>query len=164
MDKQYLDFTIYQPQEAPTEAEIDEIEKLLGAKIPDDFLDFLNHANGGSMNYCIEVREVKDTLSFCSIFSSKKLKNYGHPYETFIYEILQSRKNLKTPKEVLPFAVDGGGSILFLDLTEEGNGRVVAFIHGLPEWTGSESNDTFMILATSFKDYLGKLFECDDFA
>lgn len=97
------------------------------------------------MNYCIEIAEVKDVLSFSSIFSTKKSNNYGNPYNTFIYEILECRKLFQIPKEVVPFAVDGGGSLIFLDLTEKGNGQIVAFIHGLPEWTGRASTDIFVV-------------------
>jgi hypothetical protein len=125
--------------------------------------DFLTHANGGSMNYCIEIAEINDVLSFCSIFSTKSLNSSGTKYSTFVYEILQSRNIFKIPNEVLPFAIDGGGSTLFLDLTEQVNGRIVAFIHGLPGWTGRSGVDTFIEIAPSFNIYLGKLFVCEDF-
>lgn len=160
--KKFREFIIYKPQEPPTKSEIEEIESFLGAKLPFEFVEFLNYANGGVMNYCVEIAQINDILSFCSIFSTKKLNSYGTKHETFIHEIFECREIFKTPKEVLPFAIDGGGSLLFLDLTKGGKSRVVAFVHGLPEWTGRLGEDNFIEIAPNFENYLQMLFECDD--
>lgn len=163
MEKVFRNFIIYNPQEPPTEEEINAIETLLEAKLPQEFLDFLTFANGGTFNYCIEIPQINDVLSFCSIFSTKDKNSFDNIYETFIYEIKEYRKSFNLPPQVLPFAVDGGGSPLFLDLTESGKGRIVAFVHGLPEWTGRAGEDAFIEIASGFDSYLEKLSECEDF-
>ena len=47
-------------------------------------------------------------------------------------EIRSAREYVKIPQGVLPFARDGGGSVVYLDLSREGNGRVVAFVMDRP--------------------------------
>jgi hypothetical protein len=42
---------------------------------------------------------------------------------TFVGEIRSAREYVKIPQGVLPFARDGGGSVVYLDLSLEGNGR-----------------------------------------
>lgn len=141
----------------PKKSELKAIEDLLGTELPEDFLEFLNVANGGYIEYVIDVsfREGKtEPLSFCSIFSTEPGDFCD---ETFIGEIKSEREYAKIPNKILPFARDGGGSIVYLDLTDEGNGRVVAFVQGLPEWTGLRTESEFIQLAASFEEYIRKL-------
>jgi hypothetical protein len=72
-------------------------------------------------------------------------------------EIRSAREYQKVPPGVLPFARDGGGSLVYLDLSPEGRGRVVAFVEGLPEWTGRRTESAFIELASSFDEYVIKL-------
>ena len=72
-------------------------------------------------------------------------------------ELRSAREYQKLPRGVLPFARDGGGSMVYLDLSAEGRGRVVAFVDGLPEWTGLRTEPAFVELAPSFEEYVRKL-------
>jgi len=112
----------------PKKSELKAIEDLLGTELPEDFLDSIFSTEPGD---------------FCD--------------ETFIGEIKSEREYAKIPNKILPFARDGGGSIVYLDLTDEGNGRVVAFVQGLPEWTGLRTESEFIQLAASFEEYIRKL-------
>lgn len=76
---------------------------------------------------------------------------------TFVGEIRAARQYQEAPPGILPFARNGGGSMVYLDLTEEGKGRVVAFVEGLPEWTGLRTQSAFIELASSFDEYVDKL-------
>lgn len=78
--------------------------------------------------------------------------------------MLSDRENVVSiPEKVLPFALDGGNSSgVYLDLTLEGKGRIVAFVHGLPEWIGRERQDKFVEIAANFNQYLELLYENDD--
>ena len=62
-----------------------------------------------------------------------------------------------TPRALLPFAQDGCGSSVFLDLTPEGRGSVLAFVRGLPSWTGLRSDSVWLPLAESFDAYVSML-------
>jgi hypothetical protein len=140
----------------PTAAEFAAIELLLGARLPSSFRDFLRLANGGYLEYQIDV-PVGDgrtePLSFCDIFSAADIDEFG----TLVGETRAARKNFGAPPGVLPFARDGGGSMVFLDLSPSGNGRVVAFVEGLPAWTGLRTESAFVELARTFDEYVDKL-------
>jgi hypothetical protein len=142
---------------APSPEQVAAIEALLGATLPQSFRDFLRVANGGSVAYVIDVptgNGKNEPLSFSGVFSA----NEGtFADDTFVGEIRSGREYAKIPVGVLPFACDGGGSTVYLDLTPEGRGRVVAFVHGLPEWAGGGTDSAFLALAASFDDYVGKL-------
>ena len=142
---------------APTEQELAEIERLLGAKLPASFREFLKVANGGYLEYVIDVpfgEGKSEPLSFCSIFSAGEGEFCD---ETFVGEIRAAREYQDAPPGVLPFARDGGGSIAFLDLSPKGGRRVVAFVEGLPAWAGLRTESAFVELASSFDAYVGRL-------
>jgi hypothetical protein len=142
---------------APGKEQLAAIEDLLGAALPASFREFLQVANGGYLKYVIDVAfgdGKSEPLSFCGIFSAE---NGDFCDETFVGEIRSSREYQKIPPGVLPFARDGGGSMVYLDLSPEGNGRVIAFVEGLPEWTGLRTKSEYIELASSFDDYVNKL-------
>lgn len=142
---------------APTEGELRAVESLLGARLPESFRDFLQVANGGNVEYVIDVplgNGNTEPLCFCGVFSCRQGKFCD---ETFVGEIRAGREYTKIPPGVLPFARDGGGSIVYLDLSGEGRGRVVAFVEGLPEWTGLRNESAFIELAPSFDEYVANL-------
>ena len=147
---------------AATPQEIEDIESLLGEKLPEDFLDFLEIANGAYLNACIRIPPDDEELSFCTIYQTGKDESRGYGYETFIGEIQMERQHKNTPKEVLPFARDGGSSVVYLDLTAEGNGRVVAYVHGLPDWASPHQEDRYIVLAPDFLSYTKLLYKCED--
>jgi cell wall assembly regulator SMI1 len=143
---------------APTAAEISSIETLLGASLPTSFVEFLAVANGGYLEYAIDVpmdNGSTESLSFCGIFSTD---DGTFCDETFVGEIRSGREYAQIPQGVLPFARDGGGSMVYLDLSPEGKGRVVAFVTGLPAWAGKRQESTFITLASSFDGYVEKLY------
>jgi hypothetical protein len=61
------------------------------------------------------------------------------------------------PRQVVPFARDGDGSAVCLDLTGKGRGRVVAYVLGLPAGTGCGQADALVTVAPDFERYLAAL-------
>jgi SMI1 / KNR4 family (SUKH-1) len=153
----YRHLAIKRAKPSPTDTHLAAIETLLDAHLPASFRDFLRVANGGYLEYVIDVPTgtgKTEPLCFCSLF----LADEGTFCDgTLIGEIRSAREYLKIPQGVLPFARDGGGSIVYLDLSPKGNGRVVAFVTGLPEWAGSRTESAFIELASSFDEYVAKL-------
>jgi len=137
---------------APTRPQLAAIESLLGARLPEPYVEFLRVANGGYVEYAIDVPVAPgstEPMSFSSIFAAADL-----PEETRV-----AREISKIPAGVLPFARTGGDSVAYLDLTPEGAGRVVAFVTSLPEWTGSSRHEpAFIPLADSFDAFVAKLY------
>jgi len=143
----------------PTPEEIAAIESALGSVLPSDVREFLQVANGAYVDYSITVRtpETEEPVCFCGIFSTQ-----GDELESFLGELKAFREHWRLPPAILPFARDGGGSYVFLDLTPEGGGAVVTFIEGLPGWTGLTQTSGLVRLADSFSDYVDKLYREPD--
>jgi hypothetical protein len=153
----YRHLAIESAKPAPTESQLASIEALLGARLPVSFRDYLRVANGGYLEYVIDVpmgSGKTELISFCGLFSADEGTFCD---ETFVGEIRSAREYARIPKGVLPFARDGGGSVVYLDLSPKGNGRVVAFVTGLPGWTSLRTESAFIELAPSFDEYVSKL-------
>lgn len=154
----YRNLAINASHPPPSDAEVAAVEDLLGAALPESFKSFLQVANGGNIDCMVDVpmdNGKTEALSFSALFST----GGGKPGdETFLGELRFLRENMKIPKGVLPIARNGGGSILFLDISPQGKGRVVAFVEGLPEWTGLRTESAFLEIAKSFDEYIDKLY------
>lgn len=147
---------IEEAQAPPTLGEIEAIEAELGARLPASFVEYLTAANGGYLEYTVDVTMANgktEQLSFCSLFSSRPTPRAC----SFVDEIRNARELIQAPPGVLPMARDGGSSMLYLDLSPEGKGRVVAYIQGLPEWAGLRTESGFTELAKSFDEYIALL-------
>ncbi|MBI5334446.1 MAG: SMI1/KNR4 family protein [Burkholderiales bacterium] len=149
----------------PAEAQVRAIEDELGADLPASFRHYLDAANGGYLEYLIDVPPAAgrasgglgepgeiQALSFCSLFSAD-----GGGSETFLTEMRSDRELTGLPPGVLPFARDGGGSVVHLDLRAAGKGRVVAFVQGRPAWAGGRRESALIELTPSFDDCVDRL-------
>ncbi|KQU89800.1 hypothetical protein ASC78_21775 [Variovorax sp. Root318D1] len=135
--------------------ELAQLESVLGASLPRSFKQYLQVANGGYLEYVVEIATESgetEPISFCGLFSTTSSGG-----EIFADEIALHRESMQMPIGILPFACDGGGSTAFLDLTPTGSGRVVAYVHGLPEWAGKRTQSALVELASSFDEYVAKL-------
>ena len=161
----YKNIVIEDAKGPPEAAEIAAIEKSLGAALPSSFRQFVDVANGGRMAYSVRVPPTPDgeELLFGDLFLAGKDAAGRYDEGTMMGESYNHRSILGIPDAVLPFARDGGDSTVYLDLTEEGQGRVVAFVIGLPSWTGQSEEDVLVEVAPSFDEYLSLLYLDDDF-
>lgn len=159
MSQKYKHLEIDDAKGAPAPEDIATIEALLGRPLPQDFLDFLSVANGAHVDYCVRVPPDGKIVSFYDIFLAGK-NEPGEHYSTFIHEIEIGRESREIPKEFLPFASDGSHAMAYLDLTPEGNGRVVVSLEDYV-WTGGQ-DDGYIVLAPSFAEYIEMLFTCEE--
>lgn len=156
---------VIEDAKVPVEAdEIAAVEAELGTALPPPFLGFLNAASGGSLEYYVHVPPEPDTeetvgeeMMFCDIFHAGRDAQGGHGDGTLVGEIRGHRRFLSLPPGVLPFARDGGDSTVYLDLTQEGAGRVIAWVYGMPAWTGLRLDDGWVEVASDFDDYVSRL-------
>lgn len=150
----------------PTRLEINAIERELGAALPPEFIEFLNVANGGHTDFSINVLTGEPVqLARLNSTQPDHEGNYGHG--TFIEAIRLERQKLQNqriPSQVLPFADNGGGSLFYLDLTPEGQGRIVVFGHELPQWTGRGYEDAFFYVARNLSEFIEQLYIEEDYA
>ena len=154
----YRHLAIDEAKPAPTPGQIAAIETELQASLPASFLEFLQVANGGEIGYYCDVPDGRggfEQMSFPGIFSADE----GDFCDcTLVGELRAARKYMEMPEKILPFARDGGDSMLFLDLSDEGQGRVLAYIRELPAWTGPRAPAGLMVLAPSFDAYISSLY------
>ncbi|MGK5052312.1 SMI1/KNR4 family protein [Janthinobacterium sp. RB2P8] len=154
---QYRHLALEGAKPAPTEQQIAAIETLLEAPLPPAFLAFLQVANGAWFDYTTDVPDGNggvEQMGFNTFFSADEGDFCD---ETLVGEIRAARQHTDMPVRILPFARDGGNSMVYLDLTEEGAGRVLAYVQELPEWTGKRAHG-FIELAPSFDAWLDSLY------
>lgn len=143
-----------------SDADISAVECELGVSLPDDYKAFLTSCNGGYLDYDILIRFDKGRSEYLSFSSLYKVAP-DDDWECNPFELKQARRQQGYPDTgVIPIARDGGSSVLYLDLRE--GCRVIAFIHGLPEWTGLRQDDAWVVVAGSFEEYLDQLTISDE--
>ncbi len=156
----YRNLLIEDTNQLATDAEIMSIENELGTSLPNDYKKFLKSCNGGYLEYDILINfenEKSEYLCFSSLYRASR----DDDWECNPFELRQARKQEGFPEAgVIPIARDGGSSMLYLDMRE--GCKVVAFVQGLPEWTGLRQEDSLVVVANSFDEYLDKLTISDE--
>ncbi|WP_112196280.1 SMI1/KNR4 family protein [Pseudomonas sp. LG1E9] len=143
-------------REGASDQALAQLEATLGARLPDDYRQFLKTCNGATVDYDVLATMSngdKELLSFLL---------YGlapsETYESNPFELEQLRQQSGFPATgLLPIGRDGGASVLLLDL-RDGRQDVGAMVAGLPAWTGRrQQGDEYVVLADSFNAYLDLL-------
>ncbi len=144
----------------PDEAELQALEDKLQARLPDSFRAFLKAANGGDLfGYALDIAHPEKPVSRCfSTLYGTKPRNEVNGFGHFDKELELSREAAGLPQQVLPFARDDSGCEIYLDLTEEGGGRVVAFVLGIPGHDDQPEDNAWVTVALSFEDFLKQLY------
>ena len=153
----YRHLAIEDAKPAPTARQIAAIEALLEAPLPPAFLAFLKVANGACFDYTTDVPDGNggvEKMGFNTFFSADEGDFCD---ETLVGEIRAARQHTDMPMRILHIARDGGNSMVYLDVTEEGGGRVLAYVQELPDWTGKRAHG-LMELAPSFDAWLDSLY------
>ncbi|WNW13913.1 SMI1/KNR4 family protein [Pseudomonas sp. DTU_2021_1001937_2_SI_NGA_ILE_001] len=156
----YRGLILDDPREAPSEEAIAQLEARLGARLPDDYRQYLAACNAAEQEYDVVVTladGAQETMSF-SLFGLDP----DEDWEFNPHELEQLREVPDFPESgLLPIGRDGGSSLLLLDL-RDGRQQVAAMVAGLPAWTGRRQNgDEYVVLAESFNDYLDLLHIAD---
>jgi hypothetical protein len=157
--RRYRHLAIEWSKGPPDPDEVEAIERTLGARLPVDFREFLDVANGGSCDYLISVPVTPEGVDmfFPGIYLAGKNRKGEYSEGTFLWEIEAERQVKRLPREVLPFAHSGDDGVVFLDLTDRGAGRVIAFIPGWAGGSEGAGKSSFVVLAPSFADYVSLL-------
>jgi SMI1 / KNR4 family (SUKH-1) len=166
----HRDRTVFGPF-APVEPdELTVIESEIGQYLPDSCRAFLELANGGTMEYSIRLPAASggETISFDDVYRIGKDQHGEYGYGTLVGEYRRRSQcwwaNEIPVASLLPVARDGGGDTLYIDIADKTVGRLVAFVHGLPQWTGLTQRNVFTVVANTWDDYLGALFVDDEIA
>jgi hypothetical protein len=155
----YRNVVVYDPKEPPRDVDIEAIEREAGVSLPDEYKRFIRVANGGALEYGCRIRSggVEQFIEFGGLYSIGGDGRRG--------DVLIELRNIpkcywhdQLPARCVPVARTGGESdTLYLDLTDEGYGRVFAFVNGRPAWTGRIQEDGLYELGTDWDAYLDSL-------
>jgi hypothetical protein len=160
--RRYRDTYAFGPFAAFRAEEARVLEEEIGRSLPPEYLAFLEVANGGSLEYVIRVPS-GEALGFSTLYRLGRddsdeygpgtlLGSYRRLPGTVFAEILAAEG--LAVRSLLPVARNGGGDQLSLDLSPEGNGRVLAATYGRP---GLNGHPAIAVLAADFHAYLDAL-------
>jgi hypothetical protein len=151
--------------------ELEVLEAELGRPLPAAYRAFLEVANGGNLeHYAIAIPPERGggSASFCDLYRLGADEAGGYGWETLLGEY-RRQSHWWLAKEIplqalLPIARTGGeDDTLFVDLSPQSYGRVLAYRSGRPAWTGQRQTDWFDVVAEDFDAYLDCLF-VDDYS
>lgn len=157
----YSKFKVYQferntPRPKPTKEQIRRIERYCGIELPDSYLEFLAHHNGGSPELSVfdcygEKRDIDRLYPLTS--------DYDDPKKTLSVEtILKTGSWPGNDRKYIPIGHDPSGNMVCLDLSPKTKGQVILWDHDTP---GEEIRK----VADSFEEFISslKLRSPDDF-
>jgi cell wall assembly regulator SMI1 len=134
---------------APSVAEITLLEQELEAKLPQDYLDFLQFSNGGHPEvdtfYVTTGRVVQDwgiSRFFNLTPEQPSSEELTHNLRWFWAEVANG---------LLPIANDGGGNLICLDLRDGSYGSILLWVHDVGE------KGLFIPVADSFGELMDSL-------
>jgi cell wall assembly regulator SMI1 len=147
------------PKGPPTSEEIEAIETAVGGSLPPDLLAFLSVANGGKLDYIFELPTEAGPFPLCfyTLYSTRRPLPGRAPGGLILHELELERRLKGLRPGLLPIAADGGTSVLYVDLSPERTGRVVAYVEGLPGWDGTPDG-CYVDVAPSLPAFLAGLF------
>lgn len=153
MHKEYQGIVVNNPHDKPTSKEISEIEQKIGIKLPQQFLRFLNIANGAEVSlYEISLPNYSIAIEPQAIFTTKADIKPTFGNFAFMIDFLQD-SYIELPKRILPFMKASNEIFFFLDLRDEKKLPVLLLKHGRPAWTGQSSQDELIQLVENFEDF-----------
>jgi len=128
----------------PTSEQITFVENLIEAKLPAPYLELLQFSNGGHPEL--------DTFYYKSndIQQHWNIDKFFHiSFDTNdMYDVVWNYNHRwnNANKHIVPIAQNGGGDLFCLDLSENGKGRIIVWIHDDPEISLLEVANSFEAL------------------
>src|SRR5207249_1955472 len=142
----------------PTSNQVALVERLVGVKLPETYVEFLRFSNGGhpevdTFDFDAAGRHMEWGINRFFRLSTGPMA--GSDDGEDVISQYQHRWP-GAPREILPIAGDGLGNLICLDLTKEGNGRVVLWVHDR-EWPLLQVAESFEELIDALRlnpDYI----------
>ncbi len=132
---------IGEPMPPPTSEQIAFVENLVGTKLPESYVMFLSFSNGGRPEARIFYDRTPGSYEEWEVDRFFHLSSDTDSTESVIWNY--QHWWFDAPKEILPIAEDGSGNLICLDLTEQGGGRVIVWVHDDPDLPIVEVADSF---------------------
>lgn len=154
----YRGLVVFDPALPVGAADVVALEGSLGVSLPAGYRSFLEACNGGELLYDLRVPDLPGGRVMHFTMHRLSQVQPGHYSLDEEFKTVQNCFWADTlPKPALPIATAGGGDTLYLDLSDEGAGRLVAFLFQRPAWTGLPTSQGLVPVAESFEAFLSRL-------
>jgi hypothetical protein len=124
----------------PTARQVAQVEELVGARLPTDYLAFLSYSNGGAVEVDAFEVEVLGTSHEWNIDRFFHISRDTGTWDSVVHNYMHRWP--AAPRAVLPIATDGGGNLVCLDL-RGGRHDIVLWAHDEPSWPLLHVADSF---------------------
>ncbi|MEL6350058.1 MAG: SMI1/KNR4 family protein [Myxococcota bacterium] len=152
--RQYRGKWVFHPKPPPGSAALAALTTAVGVPLPDAVIDFLNATHGGGLEYAIPIPDFEEygPMVFSELSTVTDILDH-HRWMMRFWE---------TPQTLLPFARDGIGSVVCVDLSMADCAPIVAYVKPYPIWKDGEPDGMgrggWTVVAPSMDDYLDRLF------
>ena len=134
---------------SPTALQVTEVEGLVGAPLPADYLGFLSFSNGGAVEVDTFDVEAPGGRQEWNVDYFFHISSDTRAWDSVVSNYMHRWPGARRHRAILPIATDGGGNLLCLDL-REGRDCVVLWVHDEPSWP-------FLHVADSFAEFIDSL-------
>ena len=135
------------PKPSPTADDVKTIEKLINAKLPASYIEFLNFSNGGyPKTDTLFHHDVEWVVN--NFFQLSTSRDSIDDLEGIIWQY--NNRWESAAREILPIGSDALGNLFCLDLTEHSSDRVILWIH-------DEPHPSIREIANSFENFIDML-------
>ncbi len=149
--------TFYNMERDVNSIEIEEIEQMLGLKLPNQYREHLLKYNGGQCEPNIFIFNENGKLSDSCI--DWFLAIYEGEYDNLNRYIIEYKiENKRLPEMVLPIAHDPGGNLICISCSGEDYGKVYFWDHER-EMDASIGFSNLFFVANSFNEFIDNLKE-----
>lgn len=142
---------------ATTNDEISIVENKIGVKLPLHYLNLMMQHNGGMVTYSnfTYFDKYKKSEEIGSIGCMLHLKWNEYPYDSILGLCLNPPEFF--PRDLVPFADDGGGNLTCFDYRRtKKNPPIVFWVHDDPE------GEDLHFIANNFEEFINMLYESND--
>lgn len=145
-------------------SDIEELEKLVGAKLPDDFKEFYMKSNGGYPDQDLYICDIEyeplrfnefKPVALISTPDKERTKYIGGCYQTMIH------RNA-IPQNILPFGLDDGGNFFCLNLDNYSIGYYAMDSYDNEKSINENHKELWQELNHSFSEFINSLKTEDD--
>lgn len=155
--RRHRHLVILGPFTPTSDAELDAVEREIGRPLPASYRSLVLVANGSrGLGYAVSLPPGGGGEPIQ--FELTPVDRLVQEWRTYI------PPDPSLPVGHLPIGVDGGGSLLLLDLREPMYGAVRAFVTGLPTWAGGDGVARGGLVADDVEGFLDLLEVDDDLA
>jgi hypothetical protein len=147
----------------PTTRQLALVERLVGSPLPESYIAFQRFCNGCVPEwnwFKVETPWGWEEYIVAGFYTISTESADAEDPDEVVWQYLH--RGEEVPHGIMPIGLTSLGDLIYLDLTNDGNGRVVLAQHGLPAWASGKfpaNTDLVIYVAPSFEAFLALLHE-----